>query len=263
MNASDAELNSHILNSALYEGVVWHRRYGDKPNEFTYNVFMVYLDLQELDQVFARSRFWSHQGPAMARLKRSDYIGDSDETIYHSVCDYIRQQTGQQYCGRVRLLTNLRYFGYCINPISNYYCFDAQGEKLLYVIAAVTNTPWKRTHYYLHQVQSENDDLNINFNKQHHVSPFMAMDMIYQWQSNAPAEKLSVSIQNYQQQKKIFEASLSLHRKPMTSRNMRKVLVRFPLMTVKVGMAIYWQALKLWLKGVRFHPYPTNQIDSQ
>ena len=127
------------MHSAIYTGVLQHCRYQPKHHFFQYRVFMMYLDLQELEQVFAKSRLWSFKKPALAWLRRCDFIGDSKETIDTSVRKAIKNQTGKDFQGAIRLLANLRYFGFQMNPIVCYYCFN-EAEQLEYVVAEVTNT---------------------------------------------------------------------------------------------------------------------------
>lgn len=243
-----------MLNSAIYQGNVRHRRLKPKSHAFNYQLFMLYLDLQELDHVFNSSRLFSYNKANLACLKRSDYLGNPEQSLYQSVCDFIHEQTGRVFQGRVMLLTHLRYFGYAINPISCYYCFN-KNHKLQYIIAAVTNTPWNETHHYLIPVNNNGHALH-QFAKIHHVSPFMPLDMQYHWQSNTPDARLRIHLENWQSETKIFDATLAMKKLPLTAKNLNRLLVHFPLMTVKIAFAIYWQALKLALKGIKFYRHP-------
>ena len=133
------------LSSAIYTGHVWHRRLSPKSHAFKYRVFMLYLDLAELNQVFSLSKFWSKNKFALAHFKRSDFYGDGDGdgdgelTISESVRLKVEQETGVRPQGPIRLLANIRYWGYIINPISCYYCFDSKDEYLEAVLLEVTN----------------------------------------------------------------------------------------------------------------------------
>ena len=101
--------------SAIYRGHVRHRRFGDRQRSFVYKVFMVYLDLHELDQVFSQSRLWSNKHFSLAWFRRRDFFDGSDKPLYDSVADLVEQYQGRRPTGPIRMLTNLRYFGFIIN----------------------------------------------------------------------------------------------------------------------------------------------------
>lgn len=245
---------ANLLNSAIFKGSVRHRRFSPASNAFTYRVSMMYLDLDELDQVFTLSRFFSRKTFRPVQFRRSDYLegnGDLKQAVLHTV----QEQLGFRPLGAVRLLTNLRYFGFVINPISVYYCFDPD-ENLVAMVAQVTNEPWSKSIAYVLPVNQGATHHRIDFSKLLHVSPFMPMDMCYQWYSNTPSEHLAVNIKNTQKGKKVFDATLALKRIPITSKTLNKNFFEFPVMTLKVVAGIYWQALKLLFKRVPLQPYP-------
>ena len=99
-------------------------------HEFVYRLFMMYLDLDELDSVFRHRWFWSVKRPALARFRRENHLGDATVPLDTAVRDLVLAETGSRPQGPVRLLTNLSYFGYCFNPVSFYYCFDSADEWL-------------------------------------------------------------------------------------------------------------------------------------
>jgi DUF1365 family protein len=247
------------LASALYFGTVRHRRFGPRENHFRYSLYMAYLDLGELDRVFADSWAWRVERPGLASFRRADHDGDPALSLDEHIRRLVAGQTGARPTGPIRLLTHLRYFGYCFNPVSFYYCFDPAGERVETIVAEVTNTPWHQTHNY---VLAPTGDEGANghhvwrFPKAFHVSPFMGMDMDYEWQFTDPGRRLGVHMVNHRGGEILFDATLTLERRPIDAANRRRALMQFPLMTGKVVAAIYWQALKLWWKGVPFHPHP-------
>ena len=256
------------MHSALYTGRLRHRRFLPRPHQFSYALFMSYLDLAELDQVFGGRWLWSHRRPALAWLRRSDYLGDSAVPLDQAVRDKVEQETGRRPAGPIRLLTHLRYFGLAFNPVSFYYCFDESGEHLQTIVAEITNTPWKERHAY---VLSQPDALGNmtggrlhrhRFAKSFHVSPFMDMNMEYDWSFGEPRDSLGVHMSNLKDGRKVFDATLTLAREPITGASLAKVLLLFPFMTLKVVAAIYWQALRLWIKRMPFYPHPARPPDA-
>ena len=170
--------------SAIYHGYVRHRRFAPRKRTFIYKVFMVYLDLEELDQVFDQSPLWSNKHFAPAWLRKRDFLDGSDKPLYEGVADVVGQHLGTRPTGPIRMLTNLRYFGFIINPITCYYCFDDSGQQLQTIVAEVTNTPWRqRCHYVL----KNPDQKPLDFAKTMHVSPFQPMDLTYRWWGRNPA----------------------------------------------------------------------------
>ena len=145
---ADTVTGSHAA-SCLYEGSVRHRRHGTPRDELHYRMFMVYLDLDELPECFDGRLLWSARRPALAWFRRADHLGDPRTPLAEAVRELVAERTGTRPEGPIRLLTHLRYFGHCFNPVSFYYCYDATGEQLSAVVAHVTNTPWGERHSYV------------------------------------------------------------------------------------------------------------------
>ena len=248
--------------SCIYEGRVRHRRFTPVEHAFDYRLFMMYLDLDEAPRVFSGRWFWAIGRRALAWLKREDHLGDSATPLADAVRDLVAEKTGRRPAGPVRLLTHLRYFGYCFNPVSFYYCYDASGERLETIVAEVNNTPWGEQHCYVlsgGEPVGESGIRRFELGKAMHVSPFMPMDIDYDWRFSPPADALSVHMQNLRQGAKLFDATLTLTRTEITGASLARVLVAYPWMTVKVMVAIHWQALKLWLKRVPFLVHPDKE----
>ncbi|MEQ9410264.1 MAG: DUF1365 domain-containing protein [Fuerstiella sp.] len=279
------------MHSCLYEGNVCHRRHARPAHEFRDSLFLVYLDLSELDLVFQGRWFWSTSRPALAWFRRADHLGPATQPLDECVRQLVETRAGFRPAGGIRLLTHLRYFGYVMNPVSFYFCYDRSDRVVEAVVAEVNNTPWGERHCYVIDARGtpgqdvvldsattqrdttagvDNPDfaasgpavqpvIRAEHSKQFHVSPFLPMDLSYRWQITAPGERLTVHLQNLRAEQLIFNATLTLSRRPISAGSLTRMLLRYPLMTGKVITRIYWQALRLWLKKAVVFPHPSKQ----
>jgi hypothetical protein len=172
------------VRSRLYEGWVRHRRHAPTPHAFRYRLFQPYLDLDELPATLDGRLFWSARRPALAWFRRADHFGDPAVPLAEAVRTEVARQTGARPTGPIGLLTHLRYFGYCFNPVSFYYCWDAAGASLEFLLAEVTNTPWGERHCYVVDLRA---GAPAPTPKAFHVSPFMGMDQEYRWRVGGSA----------------------------------------------------------------------------
>jgi DUF1365 family protein len=249
----------------LYEGTIRHRRFHPVPNEFQYRVFFMYLDLDHMAALNGVHPLWSGVGVNLAYFRRQDHMGDPRTPLAEAVRNHVARQTGRRPAGPVRMLAHLRYFGHCFNPVSFYYCHDdAADAKVEAVVAEIHNTPWGEEHLYvLPAGQSEPVSRGWRrhiFQKAFHISPFMEMDIAYDWRFRLPGERLNVHMMNTRNGRRLFDASLSLVRKPVTRKNLTRVMIGYPAMTMKVIFFIYWQALRLIVKGAPVFTHPAKRI---
>jgi DUF1365 family protein len=246
------------VESCLYEGVVRHRRLRPVEHAFVKRLFMVYLDLDELPEVFRGRWLWSATRRAPVWFRRADHLGDPAVPLAQAVRDLVEARTGRRPAGPIRLLTNLRTFGYGFNPVSLYYCFDPGGGGVEAVVAEVSNTPWNERHcYVLASADGATRPLQrFETAKEFHVSPFMGMRQRYRWALLRPGRQLAVHIANVEDGAAVFDASLVLSRREITGGSLARALLRYPWMTAQVIAGIYWQAWRLRQKGAPVHPHP-------
>jgi hypothetical protein len=236
-----------------------------RAHAFEYRLFMSWLDLAELDMVFKDRWLWSTQRPAPAWFRRADYLGDPQVPLDRAVRDRVEQESGIRLAGPIRMLTHLRSFGLCFNPVTFYYCYNVADTRVETIVAEITNTPWNERHAYVltdRMNEGNGDAKRYRFSKRFHVSPFMDMAIDYDWRFSAPGAQLNVHMEDHKDGQKLFDATLNLQRHEISATSLAYVLVAFPFITAKVISGIYWQALRLWLKGVPFYTHPNRITDT-
>lgn len=251
------------MKSSLYFGEVRHQRKSPKKHAFSYRVFMTHLFLDELGEVFQKKWFWSLDRSNLSSFFRKDY----HKPEHHDLADAVRltmsKQLGYVVKGPVSIITHLRTFGYCFNPVSFYYCWNEEKSKPHALMAEITNTPWHERYVKCFRWdKNDQDKSKHSFEKEFHVSPFIGMNIDYDWRFLGPADKLKVDMILREHKEILFTAHLNLNNKELNSANMAWALIRFPFLTFRITFGIYWHALLLRLKGCKFYPHPKNSIST-
>ncbi|MCK9505275.1 MAG: DUF1365 domain-containing protein [Porticoccaceae bacterium] len=250
------------MKTCLYTGRVNHTRLHPRVHRFHYWICQLLVDLEQLEQGSAAvfpARGWSW----LLKLRHRDHLratgDDTGQSLRTRLNNLVSRSAGFFPEGKVMLLTGFGLLWHRFNPVSFYYCFDAQ-EQLQCIVAEVTNTPWKEQSYYVLDArwQRGEDSLVFRCDKDFHVSPFMPMDTSYHWYLNVPAERLHLNIGVQRQDQPLFNATMKLERQPLTSAALMVCLLRQPLMSLQVVAAIHWQALRLWLKSTPFFTHPRS-----
>lgn len=247
------------VRSCIYEGTVRHRRLSPVENRFFYRIFFLCLDLGEVPDIFGDRWLWSYERFNLASFRRRDYLGPVELPLGEAVRRRVAAATGSRPEGPISIITHLRYFGYIFNPVSFYYCFDRDGEEVQDIVAEITNTPWRERHAYVLDAgedEGKGGMRRFRFAKAFHISPFNGMDLDYDWRFSAPRAELNVHMIAARRGEPFFDATLRLKRKEFTGGALAGALARNPFMTAKVTAMIYWQAMRLRLKGAPHYPHP-------
>ncbi len=279
--------------ACIYSGRVRHRRFSPKRHDFSYRLYMSYIELGRVEEILAQVACASATSPALVRYRRQDYFGDPDLSLDQTIRDLVFSRSGRRPEGPIRLLTHLRSWGVSFNPVSFYYCFDATGTEVQHVVAEINNTPWDERYTYVLSDPVERKELasegkspggqgsegqgsegrgrarrprvieTFKTPKEFHVSPFIDMNVQYLWKLSSPGESLLVHMEDHPLEGpagKIFDATLSMDRRlPLSTKQLLASQLRYPAMPIMVIFGIYRQALSLWMKKVPFHSHPRKR----
>jgi DUF1365 family protein len=243
----------------LYVGTLRHRRFGERPHQFTSRIFMPLLDIDRLAEAMRVSRLTGYNRWNWATFDERDHFGNPSRTLRERLRESARGEGVELSEGPIFLLTHLRYAGYVFNPISIFYCYEPDG-RLAHVLAEVNNTYGGRHLYWLTDAGGRaTNSFRARVEKSLYVSPFIDVDVNYEFVLTPPGDSLVAHMNVLQtnacgRSDRMLDATLSLTYRPWTATEIRSALMRFPLMTTKVIAAIHWQALRLYLKGVPVVP---------
>ena len=248
------------MEPALYFGTLRHRRFRPARHEFTYPLFMTFLDIDRIPELMKVSPLASYNRFNWASFAERDHLGDPNLPLRARLAEDAAREGVAVPDGPIYLLTHLRYLGYSFNPVSFFYCYDRQGQVQA-VLAEVANTFGERHNYWLwaaNEIPSANSK-RYRRPKLMHVSPFMPMELDYVFVFTAPGERLTVHMQTLEGEEAFFDGTLNLKREPWSRAALHRALLRHPWMTGKVIGAIHWEALKLYLKKVPVFTHPASR----
>lgn len=245
------------MESAIYVGEIAHQRYLPKVHSFRYPFFMWFLNLDELEVLPDLGRWFSTQQWAISRMRRSDYLGDPQLPLADAVRARMLELTGHSVTGQVCGLMNMRTLGLYFSPVNFYYGFAGDG-RFTHFLAEVSNTPWNERHQYAYHVADGHYELTQS--KAFRVSPFNPLQQQYRWRINPPGETIGVTISVSDGRGEIFEARLHLARQQLAINTVRPLLLKKPIMTAFIVAGIYYQALKIFVKGIPYVPYEKEAV---
>lgn len=246
-----------MLPDSAAIGTLWHRRFEPRRHAFRYHVWFSLLDVDCLEQRFEQSRWWSIERVNLVSFRRSDYIGPDALALGEAVRQRVEQTLKFRPAGRVQMLCHLRQWGVCFNPVSFYFCFDRDGQTLQAIVAEVHNTPWDERHAYVLDARGQTGpEFQWRFDKQFHVSPFLPMALDYNWSFKLTPGQVDIHMKLMDHGEQCFGTGMHLDLTPLDPASMRRMPLKFPWMTARVLVGIYWQALRLWLKRTPLFDHP-------
>ena len=246
------------MNSCLYEAVTAHARLTQPRHDLFYRLFMFYVDLDELDALSGKLTLFSRNKFNLFSFYDRDHLPPADGNLKENVLRYLETQGNRQPIDKIMLLTFPRLLGYAFNPVSFYFCFDRQGQCQC-AIAEVGNTFKEKKLYFVGTGNKlENNTFHLRTPKYFYVSPFIDLDVDFDFRLKIPDERLELHVDDFKEDKKILAASLTGKRVVLSDKTLLFFFIKYPLITLKVITMIHWNALLLYFKGIKHHPKSEN-----
>ena len=248
-----------VIDSSLYRSRVMHHRLEPVKHRFLYDIFMFCLDLDELPLIARRLWLFSHNHRNIFEFRDSDHLRFGAGTAKDNVIAYARSKGVYDTIEKVFLVTHLRTMGYAFNPVSFYFCFGA-GHVPVCCVVEVMNTYREMKPYVITRERFDGKLFDARMLKYFYVSPFVDLDDAFEFRLSIPGDHLQVHINDINKKKeKFLVTSLVGERRTLTNARLLGYMFRFPFITLKIIMAIHWQALRLYLKKVPYHKKASDQ----
>ena len=254
-----------MFNSSIYSAKVMHHRLAPKKHSFWYNIYLFYIDLDEIDSLDKKLRWFSYNRFNLFNFRDKDHLQlpkenpDQSKNVKQNISDYLRSNQVEIGNGRIMLLTNLCVLGYNFNPVSFYFCFDETGDPLC-AVAEISNTYHEMKLFFFGKDELVGQTFGQKVEKLFYVSPFIDLDTFFDFNLVIPTEKLDIKIDDYDKEgQRFFISTLKGDRKPLTNGNMLRYFFSIPLIPLRVMGLIHWQAFRLWIKKINYHPKAANQ----
>ena len=238
------------FNSCIYSGFVTHRRFKPKRHFFTYKIFSLLIDLKEIENLGKEIKFFSHNKFNILSFYDADHGPRDGSSLANWVKSTLAEAKINIGSGTIKLLCYPRFFGYVFNPLSIFYCYD-ENLQLKAILYEVKNT-FNEQHTYVFSASSSSNLILHKCDKKFYVSPFMEMKTFYNFRLMNPAKILNVFIKQGDREGTLFTACQIGKKVEMNSKNLFFQFIKHPLMSFKVILAIHFEALRLWIKGVKF-----------
>ena len=239
-----------INNSFIYTGKVVHKRFKPKIHSFKYQVFSLLIDLSELDLLHEKLKIFSYNKFNIVSFYDKDHGARDGSSVKSWVINNLKKNNVETNNIQIKLLCYPRIFGYVFNPLSVFYIYD-KNSNLISILYEVKNT-FGEQHTYIFKIKSDDNLIQHTCKKKFHVSPFINMNCVYFFRLLKPGNKISVIIDQNDNEGKILYASQDGFKSKINNLNLIKSYLTHPLMTFKIILAIHFEAFKLWSKGIKF-----------
>lgn len=251
-------MNKH----AILQGQVSHQRFDPIEHGFDYAFNLPCIQLDQIESFVSTSNILRLNRPGVFAFHRSDYHGSPDNSLDASVRDTIEKKCGQRPQGPICLVDMLRHFGYSFNPVCFYLCYSATGDTVEYILAEITNTPWRQKFSY---VLTPLDNIGNNkhhiyeFEKNFHISPFNSMNQSYRWEFTFDRNEIGIHMKNFENGRCLFKADYTAEFLPATEQHINNLFIKFPIASIRAISLIYFNAFKLWIKKSPFFEHPQHK----
>ncbi len=238
-----------IKESCIYNGHVIHKRFKPKKHFFKYKVFSLLIDLSEVHEIEKKISFFSYNKFNLISFFDKDHGVRDGSSLTEWVKNNLKKTRVENEGIKIKLLCYPRILGYVFNPLSIFFVYNSN-SSLIAILYEVKNT-FGEQHTYVFKTNPSEKNIQNNCEKKFHVSPFMDLSSKYYFKILDPQNKLSVVIDQRDKDGKLLYASQDGLKSELSSKNLILSYIKHPLMTFKIISAIHFEALRLWVKGIK------------